>query len=70
MNIDWKNGKLNKCVILSKLGNKCTIRSDGPVQVTEQGKPIETIELEKSVIEFNTKAGHTYVIVSDTDNSM
>jgi alpha-L-fucosidase 2 len=62
VDIDWKDGKLNQCVILSKLGNECTVRSDGPVHVTEQGKPIEATEIEKNVVEFDTKAGRRYVV--------
>jgi alpha-L-fucosidase 2 len=70
VDIDWNNGKLNQCVILSKLGNKCRVRSDGPLQVTEEDKMVEARLLEKNVVEFDTQAGRTYVIVSDTENSM
>jgi alpha-L-fucosidase 2 len=66
VDIDWRSGKLNKCVIYSKLGNKCRVRSNGPVRVTEEGKTIKTNELEMNLIEFDTKAGQTYVIVRDT----
>jgi alpha-L-fucosidase 2 len=70
VDIDWKDGKLDQCVIYSKLGSKCRVRSDGPVRVTEEGKPIEAAEIENNVVEFNTKAGQAYVIVSDMENPM
>ena len=68
VDIDWKDGKLKQCVIYSKLGNKCRIRSDGPVRVTEEGKTIEATEIEKNVIELDTKVGRTYVIINDMEN--
>jgi len=72
VDIDWKGGKLNECIIRSKLGNKCRVRCSGPVRVTDEGKSISVIELEleENVIQFDTKAGRTYVIVADQDNSM
>ena len=68
VDIDWKDGKLKQCVIYSKLGNKCRIRSDGPVRVTEEGKTIEATEIEKNVIELDTKVSRTYVIINDMEN--
>jgi alpha-L-fucosidase 2 len=65
VDIDWQNGKLNECIIRSKLGNKCRIRSSGPVWATDEDGPVETTELEEYVIEFDTKAGRSYIIVAD-----
>ena len=65
VDIDWKDGKLNECIIRSKLGNKCRVRSSGLIRVTVEGNPIEATELEENVIEFDTKAGRTYMIVTD-----
>jgi alpha-L-fucosidase 2 len=70
VNIDWQGKKLNECVIRSKLGNKCRVRCSGPVRVTCEGKSVSVTELEESVIEFDTKIGRTYIIVSDTENPM
>ncbi len=70
VNIDWQGKKLNECVIRSKLGNKCRVRCSGPVRVTCEGKSVSVIELEESVVEFDTKIGRTYIIVSDTENPM
>ncbi|MGB2865840.1 MAG: glycoside hydrolase family 95-like protein, partial [Sedimentisphaerales bacterium] len=70
VDIDFNDGKLNEGIIRSKLGNKCRVRSSGPVRVTDEGKPVSVTELEESVIEFDTKAGRTYVIVTDTENPL
>jgi len=70
VDIDWKNGKLNECVIRSKLGNRCRVRSSGPVLVTDEGKLVSVTELEENVIEFDTMAGGTYVIISDIENPL
>ena len=67
LDIDWKDGKLNECIIRSKVGNKCRVRSSGPIMVTCEGKPVSVTMLEESVIEFGTKTGRTYVIVTDTE---
>jgi alpha-L-fucosidase 2 len=70
LDIDWKGGKLNECIIRSIVGNKCRVRSSGPVLVTCEGKPVSVTMLEESVIEFGTKTGRTYVIVADTENPL
>ena len=31
VDIDWQDGKLSECIIRSKLGNRCAVRSIGPV---------------------------------------
>jgi alpha-L-fucosidase 2 len=38
VNIDWKNGKLEKATIFSKLGNDCTIRYGEKVITTQTTK--------------------------------
>jgi len=67
LDIDWQDGKLNQCVIYSKIGNKCRIRYNGPVRVTTEDGPIETTRFEEDedVIEFDTEPGRTYMIVAD-----
>ena len=61
VDIRWENGKLAESVILSKLGNKCRILVDGPVQVTSSGKAVKT-STKRGIIEFGTEKGRLYVI--------
>jgi alpha-L-fucosidase 2 len=68
VDIDWWDGKLKECVIRSKLGNRCRVRSSVPVLVTDKGKIIDVTELEKNVVEFDTVAGGTYEIISDVES--
>jgi alpha-L-fucosidase 2 len=72
VDIDWQDGKLNECVIRSKLGNKCKVRSSGTVRVIAEDGPIETtgFEEDEDVIEFDTEAGQTYVIAAGTENPL
>jgi alpha-L-fucosidase 2 len=65
VDIDFKDGKLNTCVIRSKLGNKCRIRSNSPIRVTSRGRPVKTSAPEENMVEFDTKANQTYVIEAD-----
>jgi alpha-L-fucosidase 2 len=70
LDIDWKGGKLNECIIRSKIGNTCRVRSSKPVQVTCKGKPVSVTMLEENVVQFDTMAGQTYVIVPNQGNPM
>ena len=63
LDIEWKNGRLDKATILSKLGGKCRIRSSTEVGLKSGffgGPKVTTIE--QGVIEFDTKTGQKYVI--------
>ena len=70
LDIDWKGGKLNECIIRSKIGNTCRVRSSKPVQVTCKGKPVSVTMLEENVVQFDTMAGQTYVIVPNQGDPM
>jgi alpha-L-fucosidase 2 len=65
VDITWKNGTLEKANILSKLGQKCRIRSATEVGIKSGllGRPNVT-SIETGVIEFDTKAGQKYVITA------
>ena len=70
VDIDWVDGKVNECVIRSKVGNKCTVRSSEPIQVTSEGITVSVTMLEENVVQFDTKAGRMYVIVADQYDPM
>jgi hypothetical protein len=65
VDIDWKDGKLAKSVIGSKLGNECRVRSSVPVRVTTRGRPTKTAKPEENVVEFDTKANQAYIILAN-----
>jgi len=68
VDIEWNNGKLSRAVIHSKLGGKCAVRTDVPVQLKSGlfGPASETTTSDFGrVIEFDTKAGRTYVVTAD-----
>jgi alpha-L-fucosidase 2 len=60
VDITWKDGKLAKSVIRSRLGNKCRIRSATPVNLGWFGPKVKTVQ--QSVIEFETEINGTYTI--------
>jgi len=62
VDIEWKNSQLSRCVIRSKLGNRCRIRSSAPITVTSKGKPVDVAKPEKNVVEFETSANQVYII--------
>ena len=62
IDIEWENGKLTRAVIKSKVGNTCRIRNYMPVNVTSKGKAVKTRNVEKSVVEFDTRADGVYVL--------
>ncbi|MDT8300342.1 MAG: glycoside hydrolase family 95 protein [Sedimentisphaerales bacterium] len=63
LDIEWKNGKLDKATILSKLGGKCRIRSATEVELkTELFGRSKVKTIEPAVIEFDTKAGKKYIV--------
>jgi alpha-L-fucosidase 2 len=60
--ISWENNRLKNAEIRSVSGNKCRIRSAIPIQVSSNGKKINTLSVNESVREFNTIAGEVYSI--------
>ena len=62
VDITWKNGRLAGAVVHSKLGAKCRIRADVPIQVECDGKVVKTIIPEKNIVEFETGVGKAYII--------
>jgi alpha-L-fucosidase 2 len=65
VDIIWKNNRLVTANIRSLLGSKCKIRTNVPVWITSNGRPIKTAKPEENVIEFNTKARQTYLILTN-----
>jgi alpha-L-fucosidase 2 len=65
LNIEWKNGRLLKCTILSKKGNSCRIRTTEPVSVWKGSMLADAVySKDKLVVEFKTEAGKEYTLIS------
>jgi alpha-L-fucosidase 2 len=62
VDITWKNGKLSKCAIRSRLGNRCRVRADAPLSVTCDGKSVRISIPEKNVVQFRTQPKAEYLI--------
>jgi alpha-L-fucosidase 2 len=59
VDIEWKDGKLSRAVVHSRLGGKCSVCSPAPVAL-ESNRSVRG-----KTIEFDTKAGGTYVLLAD-----
>jgi len=62
VDIHWRDDKLDKGVIYSRLGNRCRVRTGAPVRVSLAGTPVTTRQVEKGVVEFDTQAGRSYTL--------
>ena len=65
VDLAWNNGRLSRCEINSKFGNKCKVRAHVPVRVTCKGKPVKTTSPEAEVVQFDTRAGQVYVVEAE-----
>ncbi|MDC0935737.1 glycoside hydrolase family 95 protein [Pirellulales bacterium] len=62
VDIQWKDGKLDEAVVYSKLGGKCYVRYESPVEVKDGSFAVDINAVEPSVIHFDTAAGKSYFI--------
>ncbi|MCF7956863.1 MAG: glycoside hydrolase family 95 protein [Phycisphaerae bacterium] len=60
VDIEWKDGKLTKAVILSRDDHVCKVRADAAVVVLSDGKVVKMRQVAKGVIEFSAKKGQKY----------
>ena len=64
LDIAWDHGALTKAIIRAKYDKTCRLRTKTPVKVFSEGKEIPVKTIEGNLIEFETKAGDDYVIVT------
>ncbi len=61
VDMEWKGGKLNRAVILSRSGGSCRIFTSLKYKVTSKGKTVDTVQAGE-LMTFNTTAGNKYII--------
>ena len=64
VDIAWKDGKLARASVRSKLGKECKLRASSRVRVTSDGATVEVSAPEPGLVEFTTKPGGTYDVVA------
>ena len=60
----WKDGRLERATIVSRLGNACRVRAAGPLRIATQGRAVAAAAPESGVLEFKTAPGATYVLTA------
>ncbi len=61
----WKDGRLEKATLVSRLGHVCRVRSAGPLEITSQGKAVAAVKRADGALEFKTTPGRTYVLTAE-----
>jgi alpha-L-fucosidase 2 len=61
LDIDWRDGKLARAVILSEKGSRCRIYIEAPLTVTCNGQAVPT-RRQGNRIGFSTQRGEKYVV--------
>jgi alpha-L-fucosidase 2 len=62
VDLEWRNGKLTQAKVVSRAGRACTLRSQFPVSVSADGKPVATQNPEPGVVTFPTGIGQEFTI--------
>ncbi len=63
VDMEWEKGRLTRGQIKSEAGNLCRLFCSYPLTITSEGKLIKTTTPVKSVSEFASERGNTYLIV-------
>jgi alpha-L-fucosidase 2 len=61
----WKDGRLERATLVSRLGNVCRVRSAEPLRITSQGKAVAAVKRADGALEFKTTPGETYVLTKE-----
>jgi len=63
VDITWDHAALKSSSIRSELGKICTVRTNVPVQIKFNGKPVKTIAPRRNVVRFKTRPGQMYTVL-------
>ncbi|MDR1383976.1 MAG: hypothetical protein LBJ67_09055, partial [Planctomycetaceae bacterium] len=64
VDLAWKDGALSKAVIRANCDTPCRLRTQTPVKVFSGNKEIKLKSPGENLIEFESRAGETYRILS------
>ena len=64
VDIAWKDGKITKAAIKSKIGKPCRVRAKEAVEVVSNGQKIQVRKHDKADIEFETEPGRSYILTA------
>jgi alpha-L-fucosidase 2 len=64
VDMEWEKGRLENAMIRSHRGGTCTLRGNLPVRVTYRGHAVETVSVDKNVIQFQTIPAGEYSILA------
>jgi alpha-L-fucosidase 2 len=65
--VTWKDQRLTRAEISSRLGGACRVRAGVPIRVTVGGKPVAISRPASDLVEFHTEAGATYVLAAERE---
>jgi len=63
VDIAWDHATLKSASIHSELGKICTVRTNVPVKIKLNGKPVKTLAHRRNVVRFKTRPGQTYIVL-------
>ncbi len=62
IDLEWRDGALQRADITSLNGSTCRLRSKGSVRITSNGRVVPSARVASDVIEFRTTAGARYLL--------
>jgi alpha-L-fucosidase 2 len=63
VDITWDHAAIKSASIRSEHGKICTVRTNVPVQIKLDGKPVKTIAPRRNVVRFKTRPGQMYTVL-------
>jgi alpha-L-fucosidase 2 len=68
VDLEWRDGLLQRATLTSRAGAPCTLRTSTPVAITRDGIPVAPVA-EGELLSFATEAGATYEFVPTTTHT-
>lgn len=65
ISLSWQDGAIREAEVISDLGRACTVLTENPMQVREDGLLIPLTPVGEGLLSFPTKAGSRYILEFD-----